>query len=61
MLERGFAIVRDGSGAVLTRAADTGAATAFELEFADGRVRARPDRPAARRRSDPGPAQGTLL
>ena len=61
VLERGFAIVRDGGGAVLTRAADTGAATAFELEFADGRVRARPDRPAGRRRSDPGPAQGTLL
>ncbi len=61
VLERGFAIVRDGGGAVLTRAADTGAATAFELEFADGRVRARPDRPAGRRRSEPGPAQGTLL
>ena len=49
VLERGFAIVRDAAGEVLTRAAAARAAAALEVEFADGRVRARPERagPAA--------------
>jgi exodeoxyribonuclease VII large subunit len=61
VLERGFAIVRDGEGAVLTRAGEAGSASVLEVEFADGRVRAVPDRraPSRRRRSDP--EQGTLL
>ncbi len=59
VLERGFAIVRDGSGAVLTRAAQAGAAAALELQFADGSVRARPDRRPAARKTPP-PGQGRL-
>ena len=66
VLERGFAIVRDGSGAVLTRAAEARGAAVVEVEFADGRVRAQPERPAASVRrarpgSEPGPEQGSLL
>ena len=61
MLERGFAIVRDGAGAVLTDAAAARAAPVLELELADGRLRARPERQGPARRPDPGPAQGTLL
>jgi exodeoxyribonuclease VII large subunit len=60
VLARGYAVVRDGGGAVLTRAEAARAAALLELEFADGRVRAQPERRAARRR-DPGPEQGTLL
>jgi exodeoxyribonuclease VII large subunit len=60
VLARGFAIVRDGSGAVVTQAAVASAAVALELEFADGRVRARPERPA-RRKPEPAPGQGSLL
>ena len=61
VLERGFAIVRDGAGAVLTAAAAARAAPVLELELADGRLRARPERQGPARRPDPGPAQGTLL
>ena len=62
VLERGFAIVRDGDGRVLTDAAAARRAPLLELEFADGRLRARTDRPAARRDpAAPPPAQGTLL
>jgi exodeoxyribonuclease VII large subunit len=61
VLERGFAIVRDGNGAVLTRAAPARAATAVEIEFADGRVPARPERRPAPRPPDPEAAQGKLI
>ncbi len=37
-LERGYAVVRDGDGAVLTRAAQADAAEALEIQFADGRI-----------------------
>ena len=59
VLERGFAIVRDGDGRVLTAAAAARRALRLELEFADGRVEARPERRAPARPSDPG--QGKLL
>jgi exodeoxyribonuclease VII large subunit len=61
VLERGFAIVRDGSGAVVTRAVAARAATVLEVELADGRMRARPERAGSGRRREPGPEQGTLL
>jgi exodeoxyribonuclease VII large subunit len=61
VLERGFAIVRDGAGAVLTSADPASRAPALEIEFADGRVRTRPERRPAGRGSRPGPAQGQLL
>jgi exodeoxyribonuclease VII large subunit len=44
VLARGFAIVRDGAGRVLPRAAAARASDALEIEFADGRVAARADR-----------------
>jgi exodeoxyribonuclease VII large subunit len=62
VLARGFALVRDERGAVVTRAAAAQGAPALELEFADGRVRARPERRTARRADpDAEPEQGTLL
>src|SRR5918996_2688047 len=60
VLARGFVLVRDEKGTVLTRAATARQAAALELEFADGRVRARPERRAARR-PEPKPEQGRLL
>lgn len=43
-LARGFVLVRDAAGNVLTRAAAAGQAPRLELEFADGRLQVRPDR-----------------
>jgi exodeoxyribonuclease VII large subunit len=59
VLERGFAIVRDGRGEVLTRAAAAREAAALELEFADGRIRAQPERRPGPRPTEP--TQGKLL
>ena len=59
VLERGFAIVRDGAGRVLTGAEAARKVAAIEVEFADGRVRARPERGAAKATEAPG--QGRLL
>jgi exodeoxyribonuclease VII large subunit len=61
VLARGFAIVRDETGVILPRAEPARAARALEIEFADGRLRARPDRPPRKPGKDPGPAQGSLL
>ena len=60
VLARGYAIVRDPGGAVVTSAATAGAAAALELEFADGRLRARPERREGRAKGAP-PKQGTLF
>ncbi|MBP7241708.1 exodeoxyribonuclease VII large subunit [Amaricoccus sp.] len=64
-LARGFAIVRDEAGRVLTRAEAVRSARALDIELSDGRVAARPDaRPTPRRgRAEPGPGpeQGSLL
>jgi exodeoxyribonuclease VII large subunit len=62
VLGRGYAIVRDGGGAVLSRAETVRAARGLEIERADGRVRAPPDR--SRRRGpdpEPEPEPGRLL
>jgi exodeoxyribonuclease VII large subunit len=61
VLARGYAIVRDAGGAVVTRAAAAEAAAALELEFADGRLRTRPERRPPARRAETPPGQGTLL
>ncbi|MFT0859574.1 exodeoxyribonuclease VII large subunit [Ancylobacter sp. G4_0304] len=71
VLERGFALVRDASGAPLRRAGQVAAGAALDLEFADGHVaavaggelatppapstRPAPARPAPRRRAKPLP------
>ena len=64
VLERGYAVVRDGSG-VVTAAAGVPSGATLQIEFADGKVdvqagsaSARP-RPAKKR--DDGGSQGTLL
>ncbi len=61
VLERGFAIVRDPAGHVLTTAGAARRAPALDLEFADGRVGARPERAPKRDTAPPPPEQGTLL
>ena len=66
VLARGYAVVRDGSGTVLTGAAEARQATALDIEFADGRVAARPERRGPRRggqepEPERGPDQGSLF
>ena len=61
VLARGFALVRDESGRIVTRAEPARRARALEVEFADGRLRVRPDRPAPAARSRPEQEQGSLL
>ena len=61
ILGRGYAIVRDEAGHVLTRAAAARKAKAYEIAFADGRVKAKPERTARRSASKDAPEQGTLL
>jgi exodeoxyribonuclease VII large subunit len=63
VLARGFVIVRDSEGKVLTRAEAAARAKALELQFSDGRVSARPDRQKTSRKAPPKatPGQGTLL
>jgi exodeoxyribonuclease VII large subunit len=56
-LRRGFAIVR-GDGHVVTTRAGAEAATALELEFADGRL---PLAPRPRKDKAPPPGQGSLF
>jgi exodeoxyribonuclease VII large subunit len=65
VLARGYAIVRDGAGQVLTRAEAAARVPVLEVEFADGRLRARPERRGGGRPSGPAPEgapeQGRLL
>jgi exodeoxyribonuclease VII large subunit len=61
VLERGFAIVRDGDGQVVTDAAAAARSPLLELEFADGRLRARPERRSPAPRGGPEDSQGKLL
>jgi exodeoxyribonuclease VII large subunit len=60
VLARGYAVVRDERGTVLTSAGAAAAAAGLELEFADGRLRARPERREVRRGAGPT-GQGTLF
>lgn len=55
VLGRGYAIVRDARGHVLARAAEAAGARALEIEFADGRLRAKPEKPKG------APGQGELF
>jgi exodeoxyribonuclease VII large subunit len=68
VLSRGFALVRDEAGAPLRSAAATSSGIAIEIEFADGRVRARTDgettekpKPRGRRDGVGGGGQGDLF
>ena len=60
-LARGYAVVRDGAGGVLTTRAGAQAATGLEIEFADGRLRLGGGRGKGAAKTDPGPDQGRLL
>ena len=62
VLARGYAIVRDEKARVITRAADAGAARAYEIELADGRLAAPPDRRrGGAGAAPPKPRQGSLF
>ena len=74
VLARGFALVRSAAGTPLRLAAAVEAGTRVDIEFADGRVRAKAEvrditgpagmRPVVRRRTrrrDPDPGQGNLF
>lgn len=56
-LRRGYAVVRGPNG-VLTTAAETARTPQFDIEFADGRVTARPDTPPARPARKPKDSKG---
>ncbi|MFT3973607.1 MAG: exodeoxyribonuclease VII large subunit [Amaricoccus sp.] len=60
VLDRGFAIVRDLNGQVLTTASAAGRAPGLEIEFADGRLKTRPAAPTRKRTPEPD-TSGTLL
>jgi len=61
-LARGYAVVRDSAGALVTGASDAAAAARLDIAFADGSVAARPEAdaaPAPRRRRPPKASPGT--
>jgi exodeoxyribonuclease VII large subunit len=59
-LKRGYALVRDGTDTVLTRAKQVAPGAALRIEFADGRVgaTAEGEAPPRPRRRKPGPGDG---
>ena len=60
-LQRGYAVVRDEDGAVLTTKAEAAKARALEIQFADGRLSVG-GKPAPKPGSKtPPPEQGSLL
>ena len=60
-LGRGYAVVRDEAGEVLTTKAEAAKARALEIQFADGRlaVGGKPAKPATKPQTPP--EQGSLL
>ncbi len=62
-LKRGFAVVRDENGAVLTHVAGAREARALEIEFQDGRFaqEATPARPKSKPKQSPDDPQGQLF
>ncbi len=59
VLKRGYAIVRDDKGAVLTRASEAKKAVSLELEFSDGRMT--PGKATPKRAKKTDPKQDTLF
>jgi len=59
-LERGYAVVRDGAGALVTRKAEAEAAGALEIQFADGRLKIGGSGPAKSKTAEK-PEQGSLF
>ncbi|MCR9125078.1 MAG: exodeoxyribonuclease VII large subunit [Rhodobacteraceae bacterium] len=60
-LARGYAVVRDGTGQVLTGKSEASGAAELEIEFRDGRLRLGGRRARRAPAADPGPAQGSLF
>ncbi len=60
-LERGYAVVRDGEGGVLTRKAQAEGAGALEIQFADGRLKIGGAKPGGRKSKPEKPEQGSLF
>ncbi|WP_407492415.1 exodeoxyribonuclease VII large subunit [Pseudooceanicola sp. MF1-13] len=70
-LARGYAVVRDGTGAVMTRKAQAEASDALAIEFADGTLEvgsgaassthAKPSKPTKTKSAKPPPEQGSLF
>lgn len=61
-LARGYAVVRDGEGTPLTSAKSAGAAQALRIEFADGEIRAVPQKASRPAKPKPQkPDQGSLF
>lgn len=58
-LQRGFAVVRDGEGALVTAAAPARHAAMLEIEFHDGRIGVRPDADAPPPAASPAPRPDT--
>ena len=65
VLARGFALVRDGDGAMVRRASEVTPGALLDIEFADGHVGAhadaRPRREGVRKKPRDSDKQGTLL
>jgi exodeoxyribonuclease VII large subunit len=67
VLARGFALIRDGEGAMIRRAGEVSPGMRLDIEFADGHIGATADGGEARKvapkrkRDDGGGNQGTLL
>lgn len=63
-LQRGYAVVRDAQGTVLTKAADAARAQMLEIEFADASLAAIPQKtskPQKPKPTPPPPQQGSLF
>jgi exodeoxyribonuclease VII large subunit len=63
-LQRGYAVVRDAQGAVLTKAAEAAKAQMLEIEFADSSLSAIPQKagkPPKSKSTPPPPQQGSLF
>ncbi len=58
-LQRGYAVVRDRAGHVVTRAQDAAKARLLDVEFSDGKIELRPA--PGKPGSEPPPEQGRLL
>jgi exodeoxyribonuclease VII large subunit len=61
VLARGYAVVRDAAGQVVTRAATAATEPTLEIEFSDDRVRVRPERRAGSAGRREGARQGELF
>ncbi|WP_425038289.1 exodeoxyribonuclease VII large subunit [Primorskyibacter sp. S187A] len=60
-LERGYAVVRDGAGGVVTTKQAAESASGLEIEFTDGRVKLGGGKPGSKSSKSKPPEQGSLF